>query len=339
MPRTEDDVVSAVRYAAENRIPVHPRGAGTDSGGGSLGPGLVIDLSRHLRRVISIEPEPRGGGAGVVLDELNAQLATFGRRLEPIPSDPDITTIGGMIAVDAAGRAVAAVWLDRRPGGAIACRVRRGRAGRPGLRTLAGIRVGAGRTQGADRPQAPHLVPAGGSPIHRACSAAPRNRAGYALARPPTSRASTSAGWSPGSEGTLAVVTQAMLRTVPLPARPGGASCCRSSGCRDAAAFVPDLLGPVDAMLVRPARSPFAPPGPRRRSALPGLRSTRRPSRSWWSSTRATTPRPSADRVAAWRSTSRVAPDRWSPAPLRPSPSGRSASGSWAGGDWSRAGC
>ena len=103
MPRTEDDVVTAVRYAAENRIPVHPRGAGTDSGGGSLGPGLVIDLSRHLRRVISIEPERVVVEAGVVPDQLNAQLATFGRRLEPIPRDPDITTIGGMIAVNAAG--------------------------------------------------------------------------------------------------------------------------------------------------------------------------------------------------------------------------------------------
>ena len=40
---------------------------------------------------------------GVVLDVLNAQLAPLGRRLEPIPSDSDVTTVGGMIGVDAAG--------------------------------------------------------------------------------------------------------------------------------------------------------------------------------------------------------------------------------------------
>ena len=39
LPRNEDDVVSVVRYAAENEIPLHVRGAGTDTGGGSLGPG------------------------------------------------------------------------------------------------------------------------------------------------------------------------------------------------------------------------------------------------------------------------------------------------------------
>ena len=85
VPRNEDDVVSVVRYAAENRIPLHVRGAGTDTGGGSLGPGLVVDLSRHLRKVIAIGPEHVVVEPGVVLDVLNAQLAPLGRRLEPIP--------------------------------------------------------------------------------------------------------------------------------------------------------------------------------------------------------------------------------------------------------------
>ena len=85
VPRNEDDVVSVVRYAAENRIPLHVRGAGTDTGGGSLGPGLVVDLSRHLRKVIAIGPEHVVVEPGVVLDVLNARLAPLGRRLEPVP--------------------------------------------------------------------------------------------------------------------------------------------------------------------------------------------------------------------------------------------------------------
>ncbi len=103
VPRSEDDVVNVLRYAAENRIAVHVRGAGTDTGGGSLGPGLVVDLSRHLRQVIAIGGEHVVVAAGVVLDVLNAQLAPLGRRLEPVTYNSDVTTVGGMIAVDAAG--------------------------------------------------------------------------------------------------------------------------------------------------------------------------------------------------------------------------------------------
>ena len=103
LPRSEHDVVNVVRYAAENRIAVHVRGAGSDSGGGALGRGLIVDLSRHFRRVISIGGDHVVVEAGVVLDSLNAQLARTGRRLEPVAHNSDVMTVGGMIAVDAAG--------------------------------------------------------------------------------------------------------------------------------------------------------------------------------------------------------------------------------------------
>ena len=103
VPRSEDEVVTVARYAAENQIPLHARGAGTDTGGGALGLGLVVDLSRHLRRVIAIEDQHVVVESGVVPDRLNAQLAPLGRRLEPIAPNSDVNTIGGMIAVDAGG--------------------------------------------------------------------------------------------------------------------------------------------------------------------------------------------------------------------------------------------
>src|SRR6476620_3958843 len=49
-PRTLADVVAAVEYAAENHLPIHPRGAGTGLAGESLGRGLVLDFSRYLLR-------------------------------------------------------------------------------------------------------------------------------------------------------------------------------------------------------------------------------------------------------------------------------------------------
>ncbi len=242
VPRTEDDVVNAVRYAAENRIPIHPRGAGTDSGGGALGPGLVIDLGRHMRRVIAIEPERVVVEAGVVSDQLNAQLATVGRRLEPIPRDPDITTIGGMIAVDAAGgrslcygstgdqieqlRVVFAggeradlgyePWpeFESEPEGLKELIVRK-------LQTL--------YRRASDR-------------IHRARSAAPRDRAGYALGKAADDWGIHLGRLVAGSEGTLAVVTQAVLRTVPIPAAQA-VVLLPFVRLSHAAAFVPELLG------------------------------------------------------------------------------------------------
>src|SRR5450631_1868436 len=56
-PRTLADVVACVEYAAENRLPLFPRGAGTGLAGESLGPGLVLDFSRYMRRVLEVQSD------------------------------------------------------------------------------------------------------------------------------------------------------------------------------------------------------------------------------------------------------------------------------------------
>ena len=55
-------------------MPIHARGAGTGVAGESLGPGLVLDFSAHLRRVIRIDAERVRVQPGVVHERLNAQL-------------------------------------------------------------------------------------------------------------------------------------------------------------------------------------------------------------------------------------------------------------------------
>lgn len=102
-PRTEADLVALVKYAHEERIPVHPRGAGAFSGGGALGTGLVVDFSRHFRRVLEIQPSRVVVQAGVVLARLNDQLAPLGRRIGPNPSNAESHTIGGLIGRNACG--------------------------------------------------------------------------------------------------------------------------------------------------------------------------------------------------------------------------------------------
>ena len=242
LPRNEDDVVSVIRYAAENAIPVHVRGAGTDTGGGSLGPGLIVDLSRHLRKVMAVGPEHVVVEPGVVLDSLNAQLAPLGRRLEPIPGGSEVTTVGGAIGVDAAG----------------------GRSMRYGSigDQLDRIRVVFAQGDVADLGFEPwptfeaeptdmkDVIVRKLQPLYRRSQArlervAPglaRNRAGYGLLRSASDAGIELGRLVAGSEGTLAIVLQAVLRTVPLPTAQG-VILLSFDGVAGAAAFVPEMLG------------------------------------------------------------------------------------------------
>ncbi|MBI1348347.1 FAD-binding protein [bacterium] len=102
-PQSAVDVATLLKYAAEQRFPVIPRGSGSSVTGGSLGPGIVIDCSRHLTAIENINEESVRCGAGVVLQQLNAFLRPLGRYFPPDPSSAATTTVGGMLAVDAAG--------------------------------------------------------------------------------------------------------------------------------------------------------------------------------------------------------------------------------------------
>ncbi|NBP79959.1 FAD-binding oxidoreductase [bacterium] len=76
-PRTAADVSATVRWAAENELTIHPRGGGTNLVGSAIGPGIVVDTSRLMRRVVAFDD----AGAtvrvqpGVVAAELDQRLA------------------------------------------------------------------------------------------------------------------------------------------------------------------------------------------------------------------------------------------------------------------------
>ncbi|MFT7623437.1 MAG: FAD/FMN-containing dehydrogenase/Fe-S oxidoreductase [Myxococcota bacterium] len=108
-PRDHQDVVRVAQLAAEPRfsaITLSPRGGGTGTNGQSLTDGLVVDLSRHMNRILELDlkaghvvVEP-----GVVLDQLNAHLAPHGVFFAPTLSPSNRATIGGMIGTDACGK-------------------------------------------------------------------------------------------------------------------------------------------------------------------------------------------------------------------------------------------
>lgn len=102
-PRSTADVAACVRYAAAQGLPIHARGAGSGVAGESLGPGVVLDFSRYFRRVVGIDAGTVRVQPGVVHEQLNALLLRQGRQFGPDPANSTVATIGGMIGIDAAG--------------------------------------------------------------------------------------------------------------------------------------------------------------------------------------------------------------------------------------------
>ena len=105
LPETVDDVVAAVAAARARDLPVIARGGGTSVAGNACGPGLVIDTSRHVGGVLSLDPQARLARVlpGTVLDDLQALAAPHGLRFGPDPSTHSRCTIGGMIGNNACG--------------------------------------------------------------------------------------------------------------------------------------------------------------------------------------------------------------------------------------------
>ena len=103
LPRSTADVAACVRYAAANQLPIHARGAGTGLAGESLGPGIVLDFSKHLRRILATSDESVQVQPGLVLERLNAYLRAFGRHFGPDPANSQVTTLGSVVALNASG--------------------------------------------------------------------------------------------------------------------------------------------------------------------------------------------------------------------------------------------
>ncbi len=105
LPQSVGDVAAAVRWCGRNGVPLTPRGAGTGLSGGAVNRGVQLDCSRHLNRIVQIDPQRRIARVepGVVLDELNAELKPHGLHFSPDVATSNRATIGGMIGNNSAG--------------------------------------------------------------------------------------------------------------------------------------------------------------------------------------------------------------------------------------------
>ncbi|MEP7282455.1 MAG: FAD-binding oxidoreductase, partial [Rubrivivax sp.] len=105
VPRTEDDVSTALALARETGKPLLARGAGSSQCGQTVGPALVIDFTKHLRQVHAIDAEARTAEVdpGLVLDHLNARLRPHGLWYPVDVSTSAQATLGGMAGNNSCG--------------------------------------------------------------------------------------------------------------------------------------------------------------------------------------------------------------------------------------------
>jgi FAD/FMN-containing dehydrogenase/Fe-S oxidoreductase len=216
-PRSDDETAATLAVARTLGVPVTPRGAGTSVAGNAIGPGIVIDFSRHLNRVLDLDPAARTARvqAGTVQATLQAAAKPHGLRFGPDPSTHTRCTIGGMIGNNSCGArtlgygrtsdnvvGLSAFTIDGER--LVTGRDERGRPFAEGakeittaLQTLVGDHLAVARTEFATFG---------------------RQVSGYAVEHLVPERGFNLTEFLVGSEGTLAVVTEATVRLVADPA-------------------------------------------------------------------------------------------------------------------------
>jgi len=105
VPRHREDLIRVVEICRRLRCSITMRGGGTSQAGQAIGEGIVVDTSKYFHRLLEVNAEERWVRVepGIVLDELNAQLAGLGLRFAPDISTASRATVGGMMANNSSG--------------------------------------------------------------------------------------------------------------------------------------------------------------------------------------------------------------------------------------------
>ncbi|MFT3879818.1 MAG: FAD-linked oxidase C-terminal domain-containing protein [Gemmatales bacterium] len=214
-PADEEDLLTLVKYACTHQIGLTARGGGTGLAGESLTSELVVDLTRHFNRIIEIRDDSIRVQPGVVAQRVNQELFPMGKRLAIDSASEASCTLGGMLATNASGTRV----------------MKHGYMRKYVLQSRAVIGTGQivslkqHRTSNIATPTAEDQL---AHELHRlilenqrliaTCQPkTPYNRCGYLLHDLMEGPTLSLQKVMIGSEGTLGIITEATINTVPLP--------------------------------------------------------------------------------------------------------------------------
>ena len=212
-PRTPEQAIAAFDLARAHGVPLTARGGGTSCASNAIGPGLVLDFSRHMNRVISIDPEARTATVepGCVGSTLQAAAAKHGLRFGPDPSSQNRATIAGMVANNACGPHATA-W-GRTSDNIVSLDCVNGQGRRFTATTSHDSELN-------DVPGLASLIDSNLAPIRTQLGRFKRQVSGYSLEHLTPEGGRNLAAMLAGSEGTLVLILSITVRLVPLPDAP-----------------------------------------------------------------------------------------------------------------------
>ena len=212
-PRTPEQAVAAFDLARAHGVPLTARGGGTSCASNAIGPGLVLDFSRHMNRVISIDPEARTATVepGCVGSTLQTAAAKHGLRFGPDPSSQNRATIAGMVANNACGPHATA-W-GRTSDNIVSLDCVDGQGHRFTATTSHDSAL-------RDVPGLASLIDSNLAPIRTQLGRFKRQVSGYSLEHLTPEGGRNLAAMLTGSEGTLVLILSITVRLVPLPDAP-----------------------------------------------------------------------------------------------------------------------
>ena len=212
-PRTPEQALAAFDLARAHGVPLTARGGGTSCASNAIGPGLVLDFSRHMNRVLSIDPEARTATVepGCVGSTLQAAAAKHGLRFGPDPSSQNRATIAGMVANNACGPHATAWGRTSDNIVALDCVDGRGRRFTATTSHDSALR---------DVPGLAALIDSHLAPIRTQLGRFKRQVSGYSLEHLTPEGGRNLAAMLTGTEGTLVLILSVTVRLVPLPDAP-----------------------------------------------------------------------------------------------------------------------
>ena len=212
-PRTPEQAVAAFDLARAHGVPLTARGGGTSCASNAIGPGLVLDFSRHMNRVVSIDPEARTATVepGCVGSTLQAAAAKHGLRFGPDPSSQNRATIAGMVANNACGPHATA-W-GRTSDNIVSLNCVDGQGRRFTATTSHDAAL-------SDVPGLASLIDSHLAPIRTQLGRFKRQVSGYSLEHLTPEGGRNLAAMLAGTEGTLVLILSITVRLVPLPDAP-----------------------------------------------------------------------------------------------------------------------